>query len=202
MGGIFSFFVALFGGTYYGGKYTCEQAKLNKYNKSNAAKERYRNRLKATMCATLQYEQTVKNNILNGRNYEKICTEFGDDFKFVFGSHWQSILKIPPLPPVLDPKIYKDAAYSFYVPANHIYWVYRLILASNGKVDNGLLTQGYSVGGIMEKEMSIKFAQCIERRLISSGRTNLRLVLEQKDSYDMGAIKIETLCNHPYKRVW
>ena len=154
MGGIFAFFVALFGGTYYGGKYTCEQAKLNKYNKSNAAKERYRNRLKATMCATLQYEQTVKNNILNGRNYEKI------------------------------------------------YWVYRLILASNGKVDNGLLTQGYSVGGIMEKEMSIKFAQCIERRLISSGRTNLRLVLEQKDSYDMGAIKIETLCNHPYKRVW
>ena len=59
-----------------------------------------------------------------------------------------------------------------------------------------------AVNGAPEKEMSIRFAQCIERRLINFGRNNVRLVLEQKDAYDTGAIKIESLCNYPYKRVW
>lgn len=199
---MFNFFTALFGGLYYASKHTHEQAKLNEYEQTAAAKEKCRDSLKATLCTSFQNEQNIKNYILSGHNYDRICEDFSSDFKFVFGSHWKSILKIPPLPPVLDPKIYKEDAYSFYVPANHIYWVYRLILASKGKADNGLLTQGYIVGGVPEKEISIRFAQCIERRLINSGRTNIRLVLEQKDAYDTGAIKIESLCNYQYKRVW
>lgn len=198
---MFNFFTALFGGLYYGGKYTHEKSKLNKYEKSAEEHKKCYNDLQSSLCISFNNEQRIKEYILSGNYYEEICREYAEDFKFVFGSKWEHILKIPPLPPVLNPKVYKHDAYSFYVPCNHIYWVYRLILASRGKVDHGLLTQGYSVGGISEKEMCIKFANCIEKRLRRSGHPNLTLVLEE-NPHDADTIKVDSLCNHNYKRMW
>lgn len=199
---MFSFFIALFGGLFYGSKSHYEQAKINEYEKKVAVQEAYRNNIKSKICASYQDELNIKNQILSGESFDMICEEFSNDFRYVFGRNWRDILHIPPRPPVLNPSVYKKEAYSFFVPANHIYWVYRLILAKKGKVDNGMLTQGYLVGGIEERDMSIKFAKCIEDRLHNAGHTDIRLVLEQKSYADTGSIKIESLCNHPTKRLW
>lgn len=198
---MFDFFIALFGGLYYGGKQIHEKSKLNTYEKSAAIQEACRSRLQAKICTSFQTEQDTKSYILNGEHFEKICSDFEDDFRFVFGSGWRELLRIPPKEPVLNPQIYKKDAYSFYVPANHIYWVYRLILASKGKVDRGMLTSGYSIGGIKERGMCIKFAQRIEQRLLNAGVCDVHFVLEQNPDYE-DSIKIETLCNYPFKRIW
>lgn len=198
---MFNLFTALFGGLYYGGKYTHEKSKINKYEKRMEEYEKSYNDLQSALCISFNSEQQIKEYILSGNHYEEICRQYAEDFKFVFGSKWEYILRIPPLPPVLNPKVYKHDAYSFYVPCNHIYWVYRLMLASRGKVDHGLLTQGYSVGGMSEREMCIKFAHCIERRLRQLGHPNLTLVLE-RNPHGADAIKVDLLCNHDYERMW
>ena len=74
------------------------------------------------------------------------------------------------------------------------------MLASKGTVDHGLLTQGYSIGGVADEEMCLKFAQCIEKRLRQKG-VNITLV-EELNPYDAGSIKVDMLCNHSFKRLW
>lgn len=194
-------FIALFGGLYYGGKYIHEKTKLNKYNYNASVWQKHCDDLRSSLCISIEDEYRVQDYVLTGVHYEEICESYAEDFEFVFGSKWIEALRIPPLPPVLDPKIYKDEAYYFGNPYNHIYWVYRLILASKGKVDSWSLTMGMPIRGSKEnREMGIKFAQCIEKRLRQSGHPNLTFVLEEATLEPV--IKIDTLCNHQYKRLW
>lgn len=145
-----------------------------------------------------QDEQRIKNYVLSGKHFEEICEKFQDDFRYVLGANWRDTLRIPPKPPILNHK-----TSPLLVPAEHTYWVYRLILASEGKVDNGMLTFGYQIAGIREKDMCVKFARRIETRLINAGVKDVCLVLEQRDANDVcGAIKIEALCNHRTQRLW
>lgn len=198
---MFNLFTALFGGLYYGGKYTHEKSKLNKYEKSREEYKKCYDDLQSSLCVSIEDENRVKDYVLTGNHYEEICDSYAEDFKFVFGSKWIDILRIPPLPPVLDPKLYKDEAYYFDNPYNHIYWVYRLILASKGKMDSWSLAMGMPIRGDKKnRELGIKFAHCIERRLRQSGYPNLTFVLEEASLEPV--IKIDTLCNYSYKRLW
>lgn len=109
----------------------------------------------------------------------------------VFGANWRDKLRIPPKAPVLDPKVYKNDAYSFSLRVNQ----YHLLLAKKGKIDN-----------------NIKFAECIESQLFNAGVRGIRLVLEldmmhgtrRRASSEVcgGNIKIESLCHHPTHRLW
>lgn len=134
---------------------------------------------------------------------------FAEDFRYVFGENWKDKLRIPPKPPVLSSK---NDAYSFFIPVNHITWVYHLLLAKNGKIDHCIPSYGYSIGGINNKDMSIKFAECIEAQLLNAGVRGIRLALEldticgtiQRLPNDVcgGHIKIESLCHFPTYRLW
>lgn len=190
------FFIALFGGLYYCIRYAYDKSKLNAFARDEAERENYYNDLRVRVCTSFENERKIQDYILSGDAYEEICDTYSEDFKFVFGSNWKNVLRIPPKPSVLDPKLYKHDAYSFSVPCNHIYWVYRLILASKGKVVHELLTLGYLAGGEEDRAMCIKFAQRIEKRLRERG-VNIRLVMDKR-----GRFKLDTLCIGSYERMW
>lgn len=197
---MFNFFTALFGGLFYGSKNIYEKSKINQYDISHQQIEQQKSRLKALIGTTFEHEKIVKDYILSGNHYEEICNRHKDDFKFVFGDNWKEKLMIPPQPPVLDPKIYKAEAYSFYVPINHIYWVYRLMLANEGKVDHEILSFGYSNGGKDERTMCIRFAHCIEKRL-NKTHPEIKLLL-QEHPHSPGFIIDSLAASYPTYRLW
>lgn len=57
---MFNFFIALFGGLFYGSKSHHEQAKINEYEKKVAVQEAYRNSIKFKICASFQEELNIK----------------------------------------------------------------------------------------------------------------------------------------------
>lgn len=196
---VLCFLIALFGGIYYYCKYIFEKAQSAACDKTLNTQKQLRDQLKARLCVSFEEERRIKDYILSGKNFEKICDDFQSDFKFVFGANWKEVLRIPPRPPVLDPKTYRHDAYSFEVPANHIYWVYRLMLASRGKVDTWMIFDGYMVSP-PDKNMNFRFAQCIEKRLIKAGVNDVCFVLEQCPLGN--TIKFnKTLCTYPYFKI-
>ncbi len=209
---MFELFTALFGGLYYGGKYLCEKANESSYDNRMKKIEYARENIKFKYVASMELENWAKDFILSGEHFDDICDWFADDFRYVFGENWKNELRIPPRPPVLNPKIYKKDAYSFSMPINHITWVYYLLLAKEGKIDSMIPTFGFPIGGINEKDMCIRFAERIERRLIDCGADDIRLALEldnittdhrrTPDEVCGGDIKIESLCVYPTYRLW
>ncbi len=200
---MFDFFKALFGGAYYIGKLSNEKSKLKEYDRRWEARQTLYENLSSHRGASFQFCQQTKEKLLSGNHYEEICEKFKDDFKFVLGPKWKELLQIPPK------VICRESA--LYVSANHIYWVYHLILASKGKVDKGMLNMGYQIGGIKDAKEHIKFAQCIEGQLLNAGVTDIKLALElenicgtQRNSSDPygGSIKIIGLANYPTHRLW
>ena len=177
---MFNLFIALFGGMYYGSKSTYEKGKLKKYDDNQKNFQDKLSRIRAIYRATSNRTQMIKEKILSGRYYEEICSKYEEDFKYVFGQRWNDILSIPPKPPVLDPKLYKSDAYSFRVPANHICWVYHLMLADEGKLDDWVIypTSGLLVGGLDDIEMCTKFVRRIEQHLIRRGINDIRFVFQ------------------------
>lgn len=193
---MFNFFTVLFGGLLYGSKQTYEQGKLNAYEDSTSNNQITYSRLKATIGATPATEELLKNYVLSGEHYKKICNDFQEDFRFVFGGNWKSRLCIPPINSV--------SKYDFQLPMNHVYWVYRLLLASQGKVDSSMLTMGYTIGGIHEKDMCVRFAQRIEQQLQEHTEQHIRFVVGKNTTDDICGcnIKIDVLCNQPFYRIW
>lgn len=204
---MFEFFIALFGGLYYGGKYSREQSRDLTAQKRIENHKKQRAQIEQCFAASYQEEQEAKNYILSGDNFKDICNKFADDFKYVFGNGWTKVLRIPPRAPVLDPKVYRDDAFSFYIPVNHIYWVYALELASRGKVDRWMLSSGYSIGGISDSDIHIKFTQRLEMYLRRYS-PDVKLVLEQTHENITpttpygGYIKIQPMCVYPSYRLW
>lgn len=70
----------------------------------------------------------------------------------------------------------------------------------------------YPIGGINEKDITVKFAECIEGQLLNAEVRDIRLALEldmicgtrRRTASDLcgGNIKIESLCHHPTHRLW
>ena len=209
---MFEFFIALFGGLFYGNKYSNEKAKLKAYDDRQNAWMSTLESIQSRYVASTELERWAKGFILKGDHFDDICNWFAEDFRYVFGANWKDKLRIPPKAPILDPKVYKNDAYSFSVPANHITWVYHLLLAKKGKIDHNIPFSGYGVGGIDDKNMTIKFAECIEGQLLNAGVRGIRLALEldmvhgtrRRASSEVcgGSIKIESLCHHPTHRLW
>lgn len=204
---MFDFFITLFGGLYYGRKYLNERSKDSNANKRIGDYNILRTDIESKLSASYHEEKQTKEYILSGNNFEEICKRFSSDFEFVFGELWQEVLQIPPRPPVLDPKIYKNDATSFCIPNNHIYWVYALLLASQGKIDQWMLSNGYLIGGIEDSDIHIKFAQCIEKHL-RKYNPSIALVLEKQRDYITperpygGCLKVQQLCLYPTYRLW
>ena len=209
---MFEFFLALFGGLFYGKKYSGAKTKLKAYDDRRNVWISTLEDIQSRYVASMELERGVKDLILKGNHFEDICNWLSEDFRYVFGANWKDKLSIPPRAPVLDPETYKNDAYSFSIPANHITWVYHLLLAKKGKIDHKIPLNGYDIGGMADKDMTIKFAECIEGRLLKAGVHDVRLVLEldmmcgarRRLPTDVcgGNIKIESLCHHPTHRLW
>lgn len=206
---MFELFIALFGGIYYGGKYLNEKSKLKSFDRAQEERRTYREYIKNKYCVSYEYSQEIKSRILSGEYYEDICNEFENDFKFVLGCDWKEKLRIPPKP--LNYVVDKKYLYTSFIPCNHIYWVYHLLLAKDGKLDERIPSWGFSIGGTKDKEMNVKFAQCIEGQLLNAGVTDIRLALELEtdccgqrtpDRLEGGSIVIESLSHCPTHRLW
>jgi len=209
---VFELFTALFGGLFYGNKYANEKKRLKEYDQKHVSWETKLDSIRSKYVATAETERWAKDFISKGEHFDDICIWFEKDFQYVFGAGWKDKLRIPPKPPVLNPQIYKADAYSFAVPTNHITWVYHLLLAKKGKIDHSVPFGGYAIGGIEDKDMNIRFAECIEGQLLNAGICEIRLALEldmicgtrRRSASEVcgGRIKIESLCHHPTHRLW
>lgn len=209
---MFEIFILLFGGIYFGIKYINDKNKAKESENKLKEMQIRREYIQNKYCADMETSLKIKEYILCGEHFNEICDTFESDFQYVFGDDWREKLRIPPKPPILDPKIYKSDAYSFLMPINHIYWVYHLMLAKEGKIDRNVVFHGYGIGGVLEKDMNIRFAKCIEDRLIESGALDIRLALELDSAFTSyprnpddvcgGDIMITSLCTHPIRRLW
>lgn len=195
---MFEFFIALFGGAYYSAKYANEKHELRSIDKEITNKNAFIRSLKSRVCADSQTEYQTAEYVKCGKHFDEICKELEEDFLFILGENWRSIIRIP--------KNYGD--YSSL--KGHSYWAYHLLLAKTGKMDSFEFSQGYCVGGIREKDANIRFAQRIEKRLNEAG-VNVRLALELDMWYQSrrtpdqvcgGNIKIESVSYCPTHRLW
>ncbi len=207
---MFEIFVALFGGLYYGTKYIGEKAERKKYDNEIAEWQKLRDDLRSRYAANLELEHRMEEMVLSGEHFDDICKWFADDFRYALGENWKETIRIPPNPMLSLRMSIKDA-YDTWVPANHTYWVIRLLLAKQGKMPQ--LTFGeYLIGGLADKDMNIRFAECIEKHLLKAGVQGVRLALELKDicigvprtpdNVCGGRIVIESLSSFPTHRLW
>lgn len=208
---MFEFFIALFGGLFYGNKYSNEKAKLKAYDERRAAYEATYNDIQSRYVASCETERWAKDFVSSGEHYDEICSWFAEDFRYALGKDWKEKLQLPTkfLPMSC---IYGKQSYPWSMPSAHIMWTYHLLLAKQGKIDHCIPGFGYPIGGTNEKDMSIKFAECIEGQLLNAGVRGIRLALEldmmygttRRTSSDLcgGHIKIESLCHYPTHRLW
>lgn len=208
---MFEFFIALFGGLFYTNKYFNEKAKLKAFDFRQKEQLATLADIESKYSASLELEQWAKDFISSGDHYDEICTWFAEDFRYALGRDWKEKLLIPTefLPMT---RIYRKQDYPWVMPSAHVMWVYHLLLAKRGKIDHWAITSGFPIGGLSEKDMNVKFAECIEGQLMNAGVRGVRLALEldymygttRRTSSDLcgGDIKIEALCNHPTHRLW
>ena len=200
---MFELFIALFGGLSIAGKCACDNRKSREADYRIEMWKQRKNDIDSRYVADLETRERIKEYIRCGKHFEDICNALCDDLRYVFGADWKSKLQIP--------KGYAWKALALY-PDRHEYWIYHLLLAKQGKIDIFVSSRGYSIGGIYSKDMCVKFAECIEGRLLNAGVKGIRLALEL-DNFCSGQrrtptelcggyIKIESLCHYPTHRLW
>ena len=204
------FFIAFIGGLHYGSKYANEKSKLRSVNKSQKNRADALADIQLKYAANFETEQWAKDFVSSGKHFGDICDWFADDFRYVFGDSWETKLTIPtPTLPMV--RIYGKNNYPWHMPSAHVLWVYHLLLASKGKIDSKALTCGFPIGGVGEKNMTVKFTERIEKHLLESGAQGIRMALEldnlcgvRRTPSDLcgGNIKIESLCVFPTFRLW
>ncbi len=156
------FFIALFGGAYFAGKYVHEKGKEKQYEIEQSKREAARLRLQSRFVATPERARLAEEYVFSGLNYDKICEEFQEDFRYIFGANWRKILQIPPIPITKSKYMVNDSVY-------HVTWVKSLVLASHGKIEDKFIW-GYEImNNEPTKELAYKFLQCMQKRLNSRG---------------------------------
>lgn len=211
---MFEFFIALFGGLFYLCKYCNEKFKEASFDERQMTYRAIRNSIESRYVLNDEAEREVKNFVSSGEHYDEICSLFAEEFRYVFGEDWKEKLIIPKLLfPIKCTCSKKITPFPLpMLPSVHSTWVYHLLLAKQGKIDHTVPGFGYPIGGIKDKDMCVKFAECIEKQLINAGVKDIRLVLEldnicctiRRTPSDVcgGNIKIESLCCYPTHRLW
>lgn len=181
---MFEFFLALFGGAYYAGKFLTAKSVDKAADLSREQREKLQEECLSKYAASYELSQQVKKDIISGDRYDYITTEFAQDFQFALGHGWKDMLEIPPKVHISNPIKYDSYFMIGSNPSRDIDWVYHLILAEHGKMDTFAMWDGYYIGGYLGNinaraytNTSIKFAQCVERRLQVAG-ADIRLALE------------------------
>lgn len=202
---MFEFFIALFGGLFYGNKFSKEKAELKAADRRIESMRARMNILQSKYGASFEFQNEVKKYISSGEHYDDICKLFQEDFRFALGEHWREILRIPKTAKEVD-----DA--DFLYPALHTYWVYHLLLTVRGKLHPTNITMGYKLGDIECCKQNVRFVECIERRLRARDINDVKFVLEleqfsngsSRTRFDLGygTMQIESLCIHPSARLW
>lgn len=202
---MFEFFIALFGGTYYLGKYANDRAKSKAFDLQMQNRKELRELLRRKYEASRELAESVKEYICCGAHYDEICEEFAVDFRYILGEDWQKKIYIP------NYRFYNNYWLAEFNRFDHyycpIYWVYHWMLAKKGKIDGFCLSFGYHVGGIKDKNSNVRLVECIEKRLHAAGATDISFGLELHDCYTAdrpygGRIVIESLSAYPTCRLW
>lgn len=201
------FFIALFGGTYYGSKILSERIKTRgvkqQVTNSNIAYSELCKNYGAGIDAWIKYRDYV----FSGEHYEEIKARFSKEFEFALGYNWEQVLDLP--------KPETKHLYSLNVNPkgyDHSTWVYHLCLATRGLMEIEVITNGFMLGGANDKNnTSIRFIQCIENRLNRATKKDFQFVLcadrgqfsandEKSLFYSRIKIKSQVLCG--YLRLW
>mgnify|MGYP003317441560 CR=1 FL=1 len=119
-------------------------------------------------------ECIIKDYIRCGTHFDDICCKLSEDLEYVLGDDYRKKLMIPPV-----------ASYPKQLLTNsHSYWVYHLLLAKNGKIDQWcILGEGYHLNPPYGIEESRRFAKRLEVNLKRSG-INLNMV--ELKNYGLG----------------
>lgn len=188
---------------YYAGRFAYDNQKSREADYRIEMWKQRKNDIDSRYVADLETRERTKEYIRCGKYFEDICNTLCDDLRYVLGADWKSKLQIP--------KGYAWKTLALY-PDRHEYWIYHLLLAKQGKIDIFITSNGYGIGGIHSKDMCVKFAECIEGRLLNAGTKGIRLALEldnlcygrRRTPTELcgGYIKIESLCYYPTHRLW
>lgn len=196
-------FIALFGGLYIAGRCAYDNSKSREADTRTSTLNERRNAIENRYVADIETRERTKEYIRCGKYFEDICNALCDDLRYALGNDWKSKLQMP--------KGHAWKTLALY-PDRHEYWIYHLLLAKQGEIDIFITSNGYGIGGIHSKDMCVKFAECIEGRLLNSGAKGIRLALEldnlcygqRRTPTELcgGYIKIESLCHYPTHRLW
>ena len=187
---MFSIFTALFGGLYYGGKYLSEKSEIKRINQETESQLNKMESFKSKYGASYEMASELKDYIMCGKHFEDICNTLHLELEDVLGKDWKKNVEIP--------NGYR-INYGCFLPDQHIYWVYHLLLSKKGKMDRYDMFSGYSVSAIYTKERNIKFLQHIENNL---RECNVPVVLVYEENGVMSHVKPDVMCTHHFKRLW
>lgn len=175
----FYFFVALIGALYYGFKWATDKGKSEYAEKRLEERLNSIDRYESRYGATFERQRAIEDKVLSGEYYNEICSAYEEDFKFVYGYNWKNRLLIPPVGVSQSSKVIK-------LPTPDYEWVCHLMLADEGKMNSSVISPvvGFPCGGLDNIDTNIKFVQCVERRLIKKGITDIRFVVEPPRAFD------------------
>lgn len=126
------FFVGLFGGAYYGGRYLKERSELKAYDRTaKSRKERmeyFRNKYTNTSRGFEIYQY-----VASGKHFDEICETLKEELTFVFGELYKYKLQIPPKCPYHIKNLLQTQSDL----------IKYLLLAKEGLVDSHCVIGGY-----------------------------------------------------------
>lgn len=202
---MFEFFIALFGGLFYGNKFHQEKVELKEADRRIEKMRTQISVLQKKYGASFEFQNEVKRYISSGKHYDDICNLLQEDFRFALGEHWKDIICLPKTEKEVDES-------DFLYPESHTFWVYHLLLTVRGKLHPTNITSGYSLGNIDCCKQNVRFMECIERRLRTRDIEDVKFVLELEQFSDgsyrtrfnlgYGTMQIEPLCIRPSARLW
>lgn len=184
------FFIALFGGLYYGGRYLGEKTLEHKHDMAVATRQKLREHIINTYC--VDRNENLNNRAYVNTNFDKICDEFKEELTYALGDDFKPEFSKP------IPRECRGIDWS----GDPRVWLYRLVLASRGKIDDDLAiwSSGYHLGSPEYRERNQRFAEMIEKRLIAAGVNDIKLVVVH-EHYGY-SVQIQSLCIGQYQRLW
>lgn len=169
--GILSFFVALFGGAYYIGRYSLEKA-----GKKDFERERnYRNILRGVITAPQKVSDMGRKIFsFNETTISAINEEIEDDIRFIFGSEWKRIFEFYDGPR----NLWMDPCTQGF--SNILNIAYRVWLSSKGyyyeQGECNAVNPYFSIEGVpleQRSDIAIKTCYIIERNIQRIRHENL-----------------------------